>query len=188
MPISRAVSVKCAAACDGRARLALAAVASKDYYEPICVAADLSSSTCRQQAAFERHIGASIEGDAVASAAGVTVPDCISLCFQNRKPCATSVHTTRRHRSLIDAQAQRQRWLRQNKLGRRCAFHSSACALHLHFCSPSNFLHHDTCSSPHTYMRYYLTTHLYFIASTALQAKLTCQNLRAHSYTQTRYD
>ncbi|KAI6188975.1 hypothetical protein M3Y98_00412300 [Aphelenchoides besseyi] len=58
-------------------------VQSKDYYEPICVGADLSSSTCRQQAAFERHIGVSIEGDSVASAAGVTVSDCISLCFQN---------------------------------------------------------------------------------------------------------
>ncbi|KAI6233806.1 hypothetical protein M3Y99_00871800 [Aphelenchoides fujianensis] len=58
-------------------------VQTKDYYEPICVAADLSSSTCRQQAAFERHIGVSIEGDAVASAASVTVSDCISLCFQN---------------------------------------------------------------------------------------------------------
>lgn len=58
-------------------------VAAKDYYEPVCVAADLSSSTCRQQAAFERYIGASIEGDAVASAAGVTISDCISLCFQN---------------------------------------------------------------------------------------------------------
>lgn len=43
----------------------------------------MSSSTCRQQAAFERQIGMSIEGDPVASAAGVTVSDCISLCFQN---------------------------------------------------------------------------------------------------------
>uniref|UniRef100_A0A7E4V2B5 PAN domain protein n=1 Tax=Panagrellus redivivus TaxID=6233 RepID=A0A7E4V2B5_PANRE len=59
------------------------AVESKDYYEPICVAADLSSSTCRQQAAFERFIGTSIEGNPVASAQGVTVSDCISLCFQN---------------------------------------------------------------------------------------------------------
>jgi hypothetical protein len=59
------------------------AVQSKDYYEPICVAADLSSSTCRQQAAFERFIGTSIEGQPVASAQGVTVSDCISLCFQN---------------------------------------------------------------------------------------------------------
>ncbi|KAE9549411.1 hypothetical protein FO519_007378 [Halicephalobus sp. NKZ332] len=59
------------------------AVESKDYYEPICVAADLSSSTCRQQAAFERFIGTSIEGQPVASAQGVTVSDCISLCFQN---------------------------------------------------------------------------------------------------------
>ncbi|KAI1732632.1 PAN domain-containing protein [Ditylenchus destructor] len=59
------------------------AVESKDYYEPICVAADLSSSTCRQQAAFNRFIGTSIEGQPVASAQGVTVSDCISLCFQN---------------------------------------------------------------------------------------------------------
>ncbi|KAH7729336.1 Protein NOAH-2 [Aphelenchoides avenae] len=59
------------------------AVQAKDYYEPICVAADLSSSTCRQQAAFERFIGTSIEGSPVASAQGVTVSDCISLCFQN---------------------------------------------------------------------------------------------------------
>uniref|UniRef100_A0A183BWP9 PAN domain protein n=1 Tax=Globodera pallida TaxID=36090 RepID=A0A183BWP9_GLOPA len=59
------------------------AVHSKDYYEPICVAADLSSSTCRQQAAFNRFIGVSIEGQPVASAQGVTVSDCISLCFQN---------------------------------------------------------------------------------------------------------
>jgi hypothetical protein len=59
------------------------AVEQKDYYEPICVAADLSSSTCRQQAAFERFIGSSIEGNPVASAQGVTVSDCISLCFQN---------------------------------------------------------------------------------------------------------
>uniref|UniRef100_A0A1I7RHH1 PAN domain protein n=1 Tax=Bursaphelenchus xylophilus TaxID=6326 RepID=A0A1I7RHH1_BURXY len=59
------------------------AVQNKDYYEPICVSADLSSSTCRQQAAFERFIGVSIEGTPVASAAGVTVSDCISLCFQN---------------------------------------------------------------------------------------------------------
>uniref|UniRef100_A0A914Y9F7 PAN domain protein n=1 Tax=Panagrolaimus superbus TaxID=310955 RepID=A0A914Y9F7_9BILA len=59
------------------------AIESKDYYEPICVAADLSSSTCRQQAAFERFIGSSIEGNPVASAQGVTVSDCISLCFQN---------------------------------------------------------------------------------------------------------
>ncbi|CAD5219322.1 unnamed protein product [Bursaphelenchus okinawaensis] len=58
-------------------------VQRKDYYEPICVSADLSSSTCRQQAAFERFIGVSIEGTPVASAAGVTVSDCISLCFQN---------------------------------------------------------------------------------------------------------
>uniref|UniRef100_A0A915BS32 Uncharacterized protein n=1 Tax=Parascaris univalens TaxID=6257 RepID=A0A915BS32_PARUN len=58
-------------------------VQGKDYYEPICVAADLSSSTCRQQAAFERFIGSQIEGEAVASAQGVTVSDCISLCFQN---------------------------------------------------------------------------------------------------------
>ncbi|CAJ0568805.1 unnamed protein product, partial [Mesorhabditis spiculigera] len=58
-------------------------VQAKDYYEPICVAADLSSSTCRQQAAFERFIGSSIEGEVVASAQGVTVSDCISLCFQN---------------------------------------------------------------------------------------------------------
>ena len=59
------------------------AVDHKDYYEPICVAADLSSSTCRQQAAFERFIGTSIEGQPVASAQSVTVSDCISLCFQN---------------------------------------------------------------------------------------------------------
>ncbi|CAO4372710.1 unnamed protein product [Caenorhabditis nigoni] len=58
-------------------------VVGKDYYEPICVAADLSSSTCRQQAAFERFIGSSIEGEVVASAQGVTISDCISLCFQN---------------------------------------------------------------------------------------------------------
>ncbi|CAI4224501.1 unnamed protein product [Auanema sp. JU1783] len=58
-------------------------VVGKDYYEPICVAADLSSSTCRQQSAFERFIGVSIEGEVVASAQGVTVSDCISLCFQN---------------------------------------------------------------------------------------------------------
>ncbi|VDO64588.1 unnamed protein product [Haemonchus placei] len=58
-------------------------VVGKDYYEPICVAADLSSSTCRQQAAFERFIGSSIEGEIVASAQGVTIADCISLCFQN---------------------------------------------------------------------------------------------------------
>ncbi|VDM86000.1 unnamed protein product [Strongylus vulgaris] len=45
--------------------------------------ADLSSSTCRQQAAFERFIGSSIEGEIVASAQGVTIADCISLCFQN---------------------------------------------------------------------------------------------------------
>uniref|UniRef100_A0A1I7WLW2 Secreted protein n=1 Tax=Heterorhabditis bacteriophora TaxID=37862 RepID=A0A1I7WLW2_HETBA len=49
-------------------------VVGKDYYEPICVAAanvsikctssaDLSSSTCRQQAAFERFIGSAIEGE-----------------------------------------------------------------------------------------------------------------------------
>ncbi|MCP9266492.1 hypothetical protein DINM_022054 [Dirofilaria immitis] len=55
----------------------------KDYYEPVCVAADLSSSTCRQQAAFERFIGSQIEGQPVASAQGVTLSDCISLCFQN---------------------------------------------------------------------------------------------------------
>ncbi|GMT23399.1 hypothetical protein PFISCL1PPCAC_14696 [Pristionchus fissidentatus] len=58
-------------------------VQAKDYYEPICVAADLSSSTCRQQAAFERFIGSSIEGEVIASAQGVTISDCISLCFQN---------------------------------------------------------------------------------------------------------
>ncbi|KHN85518.1 hypothetical protein Tcan_13308 [Toxocara canis] len=58
-------------------------IQNKDYYEPICVAADLSSSTCRQQAAFERFIGSQIEGQPVASAQGVTVSDCISLCFQN---------------------------------------------------------------------------------------------------------
>ncbi|KAK0397831.1 hypothetical protein QR680_002291 [Steinernema hermaphroditum] len=58
-------------------------VQGKDYYEPICVAADLSSSTCRQQAAFERFIGSAIEGQPVVSAQGVTVSDCISLCFQN---------------------------------------------------------------------------------------------------------
>ncbi|VDK30803.1 unnamed protein product, partial [Gongylonema pulchrum] len=44
---------------------------------------DLSSSTCRQQAAFERFIGSQIEGQPVASAQGVTLSDCISLCFQN---------------------------------------------------------------------------------------------------------
>ncbi|TMS37407.1 hypothetical protein L596_004343 [Steinernema carpocapsae] len=61
-------------------------VQGKDYYEPIfCVAADLSSSTCRQQAAFERFIGSTIEGQPVVSAQGVTVSDCISLCFQNLK-------------------------------------------------------------------------------------------------------
>lgn len=43
----------------------------------------MSSSTCRQQAAFNRFIGSSIEGQPVASAQGVTVSDCISLCFQN---------------------------------------------------------------------------------------------------------
>ncbi|VDN05995.1 unnamed protein product [Thelazia callipaeda] len=58
-------------------------IQSKDYYEPVCVAADLSSSTCRQQAAFERFIGSQIEGQPVASAQGVTLSDCISLCFQN---------------------------------------------------------------------------------------------------------
>ncbi|KRZ56814.1 hypothetical protein T02_11883 [Trichinella nativa] len=55
----------------------------KDYYEPTCVAADLTSSTCRQQAAFERFIGSAIQATPVASAQGVTVADCISLCFQN---------------------------------------------------------------------------------------------------------
>uniref|UniRef100_A0A0N5A0H4 PAN domain protein n=1 Tax=Parastrongyloides trichosuri TaxID=131310 RepID=A0A0N5A0H4_PARTI len=58
-------------------------VANKDYYEPVCVAADLSSSTCRQQAAFERFIGFAIEGTPVATAQQVTISDCISLCFQN---------------------------------------------------------------------------------------------------------
>ncbi|VDN55665.1 unnamed protein product [Dracunculus medinensis] len=58
-------------------------IQGKDYYEPICVAADLSSSTCRQQSAFERFIGSQIEGVAIASAQGVTIADCISLCFQN---------------------------------------------------------------------------------------------------------
>ncbi|CAG9536967.1 unnamed protein product [Cercopithifilaria johnstoni] len=58
-------------------------IQGKDYYEPVCVAADLSSSTCRQQAAFERFIGSQIEGQPVASARGVTLSDCISLCFQN---------------------------------------------------------------------------------------------------------
>ncbi|OZC10778.1 PAN domain protein [Onchocerca flexuosa] len=69
-------------------------IQGKDYYEPVCVAgefsnsfrkitADLSSSTCRQQAAFERFIGSQIEGQPVASAQGVTLSDCISLCFQN---------------------------------------------------------------------------------------------------------
>ncbi|KFD57277.1 LOW QUALITY PROTEIN: hypothetical protein M513_01788, partial [Trichuris suis] len=56
---------------------------NKDYYEPTCVAADLTSSTCRQQAAFERFMGSAIQGTPVASAVGVTVSDCISLCFQN---------------------------------------------------------------------------------------------------------
>uniref|UniRef100_A0A915NQ76 PAN domain protein n=1 Tax=Meloidogyne floridensis TaxID=298350 RepID=A0A915NQ76_9BILA len=59
------------------------AVQNKDYYEPICVSADLSSSTCRQQAAFNRFIGVSIEGQPVATAQGVTIADCVSLCFQN---------------------------------------------------------------------------------------------------------
>ncbi|CEF59904.1 No mechanoreceptor potential A [Strongyloides ratti] len=58
-------------------------VANKDYYEPVCVAADLSSSTCRQQAAFERFIGSAIEGNPVATTQQVTISDCISLCFQN---------------------------------------------------------------------------------------------------------
>ncbi|KJH48291.1 PAN domain protein [Dictyocaulus viviparus] len=58
-------------------------IVGKDYYEPVCVAADLSSSTCRQQSAFERFIGSSIEGEVIASAQGVTIADCISLCFQN---------------------------------------------------------------------------------------------------------
>uniref|UniRef100_A0A5S6QZU1 Apple domain-containing protein n=1 Tax=Trichuris muris TaxID=70415 RepID=A0A5S6QZU1_TRIMR len=56
---------------------------NKDYYEPTCVAADLTSSTCRQQAAFERFMGSAIQGTPVASAVGITVSDCISLCFQN---------------------------------------------------------------------------------------------------------
>lgn len=58
-------------------------VQGKDYYEPVCVSADLSSSTCRQQAAFERYIGSEIDAKPIASAQGVTISDCISLCFQN---------------------------------------------------------------------------------------------------------
>lgn len=43
----------------------------------------MSSSTCRQQAAFNRFVGLKIEATPVATAQGVTISDCISLCFQN---------------------------------------------------------------------------------------------------------
>lgn len=43
----------------------------------------MSSSTCRQQAAFNRFVGVKIDGTPVATAQGVTISDCISLCFQN---------------------------------------------------------------------------------------------------------